>query len=84
MSEVRIVESMAIVVPVFDHLGLEFPKDFIPCEPEYAYGYVVYSWDAKTGQFGIADSEMFETVDDAMGHAEKLHRSLCEQGGINP
>lgn len=84
MAEVRVIESMAIVVPVFDHEGLEFPKDFIPCEPKYAYGYLVYAWNKETGQFGVADSDFYETLDEAVKVAQALHLTICEREEIFP
>lgn len=84
MAKIATVESMAIVVPVIDHWGLDTIEDYIPCEPQFAVGYVVYEWDVDRGTFGFRQPGFFEDLEEAEKEAERVHERLCAAHEINP
>jgi hypothetical protein len=83
-AKMQTVETMAIVVPIIDHYGLDSIEDYIPCEPLYAVAYVVFQWEPDFGNFVESDLPWFETEAEARVAAMALHIQTCLKGGINP
>ncbi len=83
-ARVRVVETLAIVVPIFEHDWDYFANCavYIPCEPLHNEGFYVMTWNFDISGYDL--ETLHETQKEAVNQAEKRHLELCKENRITP